>query len=133
MRETYSAIIENKDVKNVEALFSAKIKKGERQINSKKNKEYAEKDNSIEKTIEITRNNNIGQPIEAEKNNYMMIYENLDVYDKIKIEEEAINLLIAEQKIDETFILKTKEAQPTIYRGMIKSYIERAMKAQNYV
>ena len=32
LRETYSAIIENKDVKNVEALFSAKIKKGKRKI-----------------------------------------------------------------------------------------------------
>ena len=101
LRETYSAIIENKDVKNVEALFSAKIKKGERQINSKNNKEYTEKNDTIENPIEI--------------------------------EEEAIELLIKEQQIEVTFIFKTKEAQPTIYKGMIKSYIERAMKAQNYV
>ena len=118
LRETYSAIIENKDVKNVEALFSAKIKKGERQINSKNNKEYTEKNDTIENPIEI---------------DYMEIFEKLDTYDKLKIEEEAIELLIKEQQIEVTFIFKTKEAQPTIYKGMIKSYIERAMKAQNYV
>ena len=118
LRETYSAIIKNKDVKNVEALFSAKIKKGERQINSKNNKEYTEKNDTIENPIEI---------------DYMEIFEKLDTYDKLKIEEEAIELLIKEQQIEVTFIFKTKEAQPTIYKGMIKSYIERAMKAQNYV
>ena len=118
LREIYSAIIENKDVKNVEALFSAKIKKGERQINSKNNKEYTEKNDTIENPIEI---------------DYMEIFEKLDTYDKLKIEEEAIELLIKEQQIEVTFIFKTKEAQPTIYKGMIKSYIERAMKAQNYV
>ena len=63
----------------------------------------------------------------------MEIFEKLDTYDKLKIEEEAIELLIKEQQIEVTFIFKTKEAQPTIYKGMIKSYIERAMKAQNYV
>ena len=118
LRETYSAIIENKDVKNVEALFSAKIKKGERQINSKNNKEYTEKNDTIENPIEI---------------DYMAIFEKLDTYDKLKIEEKAIELLIKEQQIEATFIFKTKEVQPTIYNGMIKSYIERAMRAQNYV
>ena len=63
----------------------------------------------------------------------MEIFEKLDTYDKLKIEEEAIELLIKEQQIEATFIFKTKEVQPTIYKGMIKSYIERAMKAQNYV
>lgn len=126
LRETYSAIIENKDVKNVEALFSAKIKKGERQINSKTNKENITENNNIEKSTK-EKNDDI------EKKDYMEIFEKLDTYDKLKIEEEAIELLIKEQQIEVTFIFKTKEAQPTIYKGMIKSYIERAMKAQNYV
>lgn len=64
LRETYSAIIENKEVKNIEALFSAKIKKGERQINPKvnmliKEKEKIEKNNNIEKSVKIEKNNNV--------------------------------------------------------------------------
>ena len=126
LRETYSAIIENKDVKNVEALFSAKIAKEERQINSKTNKENITENNNIKKSTK-EKNDDI------EKKDYMEIFEKLDTYDKLKIEEEAIELLIKEQQIEVTFIFKTKEAQPTIYKGMIKSYIERTMKAQNYI
>ena len=61
----------------------------------------------------------------------MAIYENLDIYNKLKIEEEAINLLVQEQQIEETFILKTKEAQPTIYNGMMKSYLKRVILKYN--
>ena len=116
LRETYIAIKENKDVKNIAALFSTKIAKEERQINSKKNKEYTEKNNNTERSTEI---------------DYMAIYENLDIYNKLKIEEEAINLLVQEQQIEETFILKTKEAQPTIYNGMMKSYLKRVILKYN--
>ena len=128
MRETYRALKENKDVKNIAALFSTKIAKEERQINSKTNKEKIvdNKNNSIEKSPK-KKNDDI------EKNDYIEIFEKLDTYDKLKIEEEAIELLIKEQQIEATFIFKTKEVQPTIYKGMIKSYIERAMKAKNYV
>ena len=128
LRETYRALKENKDVKNIAALFSTKIAKEERQINSKTNKEKIvdNKNNSIEKSPK-KKNDDI------EKNDYIEIFEKLDTYDKLKIEEEAIELLIKEQQIEATFIFKTKEVQPTIYKGMIKSYIERAMRAQNYV
>ena len=128
LRETYIAIKENKDVKNIAALFSTKIAKEERQINSKKNKEYTEKNDTIEKSIEIEKNNNTERSTEID---YMAIYENLDIYDKLKIEEEAINLLVQEQQIEETFILKTKEAQPTIYNGMMKSYLKRVILKYN--
>ena len=128
LRETYIAIKENKDVKNIAALFSTKIAKEERQINSKKNKEYTEKNDTIEKSIEIEKNNNTERSTEID---YMAIYENLDIYNKLKIEEEAINLLVQEQQIEETFILKTKEAQPTIYNGMMKSYLKRVILKYN--
>ena len=124
LRETYTALKENKEVKNIAALFSTKIAKEERQINSKINNKN--KNNNIEKSPK-KKNDDI------EKNDYIEIFEKLDTYDKLKIEEEAIELLIKEQQIEATFIFKTKEVQPTIYKGMIKSYIERAMKAQNYV
>ena len=97
LRETYIAIKENKDVKNIAALFSTKIAKEERQINSKKNKENITENNNIEKSTK-EKNDDI------EKKDYMEIFEKLDTYDKLKIEEEAIEL-----------------------------FIERTMKAQNYI
>lgn len=118
LRETYTALKENKDVKNIAALFSTKIAKEERQINSKINNKN--KNNNIEKSPK-KKNDDI------EKNDYIEIFEKLDTYDKLKIEEEAIELLIKEQQIEATFIFKTKEVQPTIYKGMIKSYLERVM------
>ena len=118
LRETYTALKENKDVKNIAALFSTKIAKEERQINPKINNKN--KNNNIEKSPK-KKNDDI------EKNDYIEIFEKLDTYDKLKIEEEAIELLIKEQQIEATFIFKTKEVQPTIYKGMIKSYLERVM------
>lgn len=132
LRETYIALKENKDVKNIAALFSIKIAKEERQINSKKNKEKIEENNNIKKDIEIDqKNNNIENTIKVEKNDYMAIFEKLDNFDKLKIEEKAINLLAKEKQIEEAFILKTRQLQPGIYKGMIKSYIERTMKSLN--
>lgn len=130
LRETYSAIIENKEVKNIEALFSAKIKKGERQINPKvnmliKEKEKIEKNNNIEKSVKIEKNNNV------DFIDYMAMYEKLDTYDKLKIEEKAINLLVQEQQVEVAFIFKTRESQPILYKGMIKNYIEQLMKLSN--
>ena len=81
LRETYRAIKENKDVKNIAALFSAKIAKEERQINSKTNKENITENNNIEKSTK-EKNDDI------EKKDYMEIFEKLDTYDKLKIEEE---------------------------------------------
>ncbi len=129
LRETYTALKENKDVKNIAALFSTKIAKEERQINSKTNKEKTVENKNIEKSTNIKNNNYTT----VEKKDYMAIFEKLDNFNKLKIEEEAINLLSKEKQIEETFILKTRQLQPGIYKGMIKNYIERAMKAQNYV
>lgn len=129
LRETYTALKENKDVKNIAALFSTKIAKEERQINSKTNKEKTVENKNIEKSTNIKNNNYTT----VEKKDYMAIFEKLDNFNKLKIEEEAINLLSKEKQIEETFILKTRQLQPGIYKGMIKDYIERAMKAQNYV
>lgn len=129
LRETYTALKENKDVKNIAALFSTKIAKEERQINSKTNKEKTVENKNIEKSTNIKNNNYTT----VEKKDYMAIFEKLDNFNKLKIEEEAINLLSKEKQIEETFILKTRQLQPEIYKGMIKNYIERAMKAQNYV
>ena len=62
-----------------------------------------------------------------DQEDYIAIYEKLDTYDKLKIEEKAIELLVKEQQVDESFLLKTKQIQPTLYHGMIKEYLERVM------
>lgn len=54
-------------------------------------------------------------------------FNKLDEYEKLKIEEKAINLLIKEQNIDISFILKTKEKIPEIYKSMIKTYLKQLL------
>ena len=121
LRETYTALKENKEVKSIAALFSAKIAKEERQINSKKEIKEAEKVNQPVEKLKL-----IEEPTKDQED-YIAIYEKLDTYDKLKIEEKAIELLVKEQQVDESFLLKTKQIQPTIYHGMIKEYLERVM------
>ena len=121
LRETYTALKENKEVKSIAALFSAKIAKEERQINSKKEIKEAEKVNQPVEKLKL-----IEEPTK-EQEDYIAIYEKLDTYDKLKIEEKAIELLVKEQQVDESFLLKTKQIQPTLYHGMIKEYLERVM------
>ena len=57
----------------------------------------------------------------------------LDEYEKLKVEEQALELLIAEKEINWNFLIEIKKKQPILYNSMIKNYIERAMKAQNYI
>ena len=52
LKETYLAIKENKEVKNIGGLFSHKIAKGERQLNTKQNKKKKEIENNLKNTIE---------------------------------------------------------------------------------
>ena len=121
LRETYTTLKENKEVKSIAALFSAKIAKEERQINSKKEIKEAEKVNQPVEKLKL-----IEEPTKDQED-YIAIYEKLDTYDKLKIEEKAIELLVKEQQVDESFLLKTKQIQPTLYHGMIKEYLERVM------
>lgn len=132
LRETYQAIIENKNIVNIPALFSSKIAKGERQINiikTEKNKtDKKDKNKTIEKNNlspildifeEKTTSENVDLLLES--------FYNLDPYDKLKIEEKAIALLCKEEKIKENFVLTTKQKSPNIYFGMIKKYVEAIM------
>lgn len=129
LRETYLAIKENKEVKNIGALFSSKIAKGERQLNTKHNIS-SEKEKDTPKKLEIKNT------IKSKENKKVKLeekYNKLDEYEKLKIEEQALELLIKEEKVNLNFIIEIKKKQPMIYNGMIKNYIERAMKAQNYI
>lgn len=130
LRETYSAIIENKDVKNVEALFSAKIKKGERQVNTKKNTITVTENTEIKAEREKINNKEIKKDViqEQKKEDIIEKFNSLDTFERLKIEEEAIELLVKEEKVSENFLLQAKEKNPVIYKGMIKSYLERVIE-----
>ena len=120
LRETYLALKENKDVKNIKALFSSKIAKEERQINSKKVK-------SEEKKAEKISTDKVKFE-EKNKIDFMTKYEQLEIEEKLLIEDKAINLLIKDKKINMDFIMKTRQLQPSIYKGIIKDYIKQVMK-----
>lgn len=148
LRETYQAIKENKDVVNVPALFSSKIAKGERQINSKPKEKNKENIKTIkleeikleeieEETIKDTNTNNkIEKNDEIEKINEMEqqainesleIYSNLTTEEQNKIEEQAIELLCKCENLEKGFILGAKKTSPNIYTGMVRKYIHECI------
>lgn len=149
LRETYQAIIENKDVINVPALFSAKIAKGERQINSKpktkknkiikpeiKNKELETIEKEIEKVEVIKETKEIDfvdQKINELEKEEQAINDSLDKYSKLdqekryKIEEKAIELLCKSEKLEKGFIMGARKNSPNIYMGMIRKYIHECI------
>lgn len=129
LRETYTAIAENKAVKNIKALFSAKIAKGERQINLN-NETTIKKDTKLEKKLDKIKNEGTEKNTlqKAQKKDIIEKFNLLDTYEQLKIEEKAIDLLIKEQNINKDFIIKTRATNINFYRGMIKSYLERIME-----
>lgn len=156
LRETYQAIKDNKDVVNVAALFSSKIAKGERQINSKpkeKNKENIKtieleeikleeveefkketiKDtntnNKIEKTDKIEKINEMDQQEQA-INESLEKYSNLTTEEQNKIEEQAIELLCKCENLEKGFILGAKKTSPNIYTGMVRKYIHECISTR---
>lgn len=131
LRETFEAIKENKEVINIAALFSAKIKKGERQLNTKKNiiEKSEEQEKDTTETLEII-NNNLEKNSTLKKNEELIEkYNKLDEYEKLKIEEKALELLTKEEHINLNFVLEMKKKQPIIYNGMIKPYLKRVLSS----
>ena len=56
-------------------------------------------------------------------------FESYDEYEKLKIEEKALELCSKEMGVDINFLLAMKEKTRAIYIGAIKDYIERVMKS----
>lgn len=50
--------------------------------------------------------------------------DSLDEYEKLKIEEKALELLCSNEGIDTAFLLRIKEKSPNVYWSMISKYIE---------
>lgn len=55
-------------------------------------------------------------------------FESYDEYEKLKIEEKALELCSQEMGVDINFLLAMKAKTRTIYIGAIKDYIERVIK-----
>ncbi|MGL4910612.1 MAG: replication initiator protein A [Cetobacterium sp.] len=55
------------------------------------------------------------------------VFDNYDEYEKLKIEEQAINLCSVEENIDVNFLLTMKRKSKKIYFNTIKKYIERVI------
>lgn len=154
LRETYQAIKDNKDVVNVAALFSSKIAKGERQINSKpkeKNKEniktieleeikleevkefkketIKDTNNKIEKTDKIEKINEMDQQEQA-INESLEKYSNLTPEEQNEIEEQAIELLCKCENLEKGFVIGAKKTSSNIYTGMVRKYIHECISTR---
>lgn len=133
LRETYQAILENKSVKNIAALFSSKIAKGERQINSTKpnKKNIQEKSKKVIIDLETLEKETVNKSLEEkekkEDNKILEEFEKLDPYTKLEVEKKALDLLCKEEKISEKFVLKTKQTNLKIYYGMMTRYIQKVI------
>ena len=136
LKETYENIKATPEVKNIGALFSSKIAKGERQVISKtssKEKKSKEKKSETKKdTKSISYNsikevkNDIFTPNEDD-DNLMSKYENYSFEEKERIEKEAVELCSSSQKISLTF-LKEMKKNPILFSSTIRPYIIQILK-----
>ena len=136
LKETYENIKATPEVKNVGALFSSKIAKGERQVISKassKEKKSEEKKSEAKKdTKSISYNsikevkNDIFTPNEDD-DKLMSEYENYSFEEKERIEKEAVELCSSSQKISLTFLNEMRK-NPILFSSTIRPYIIKILK-----
>lgn len=136
LKETYENIKATPEVKNIGALFSSKIAKGERQVISKpalKEKKSEEKKSETKKntkSISYTSikevKNDIFTPNEDD-DRLMSKYEDYSFEEKEKIETEAIELCASSQNISLTF-LKEMKKNPILFSSTIRPYIIQILK-----
>lgn len=114
--------VEKENNKQNLTLFSNVVK--EKGLKSKKSINQARK--SVKKPVL----NNIKDLVEETNIPRDMIeeFESYDEYEKLKIEEKALELCSKEMGVDINFLLAMKAKTRAIYIGAIKDYIERVMK-----
>lgn len=136
LKETYENIKATPEVKNIEALFSSKISKGERQVvskaSSKEKKSEEKKSESKKDTKSISYNsikevkNDIFTPNEDD-DKLMSEYENYSFEEKERIEKEAVELCSSSQKISLTFLNEMRK-NPILFSSTIRPYIIKILK-----
>ncbi len=118
------SIVDKENNKQNLTLFSNVVKgKG---LKSKKSINQARK--GIKKPVL----NNIKDLVEETSipRNIIEEFESYDEYEKLKIEEKALELCSKEMGVDINFLLAMKAKTRAIYIGAIKDYIERVMKEE---
>lgn len=136
LKETYENIKATPEVKNIGALFSSKISKGERQVvskaSSKEKKSEEKKSESKKDTKSISYNsikevkNDIFTPNEDD-DKLMSEYENYSFEEKERIEKEAVELCSSSQKISLTFLNEMRK-NPILFSSTIRPYIIKILK-----
>lgn len=131
LKETYENIKATPEVKNVGALFSSKISKGERQIISK----LASKEKKSEKQ-KVTKSTS-SKPIKeivsevlttgTDDDKLISEYENYSFEEKERIEKEAIELCASSQNISLTFLTEMKK-NPMLFSSTLRPYIIQILK-----
>ena len=135
LKETYENIKATPEVKNIAALFSSKIAKGERQIVSKstpKEKKSGEKLKN-KKEIKTVSSTSIKEVIDniftadTDETELMNEYENYSFEEKERIEKEAVELCSSSQKISLTFLNEMRK-NPILFSSTIRPYIIKILK-----
>ena len=131
LKETYENIKATPEVKNVGALFSSKIAKGERQVifkvSSKKKKSEAKKDTKSISYNSIKEVKNDIFTSNEDDDKLMSEYENYSFEEKERIEKEAMELCVSLKKISLTFFYEMKK-NPTLFSSTIRPYIIKILK-----
>ena len=135
LKETYENIKATPEVKNIAALFSSKIAKGERQIVSKSTpkEKKSEKKLKNKKEIKAVSSTSIKEVIDniftadTDENELMNEYENYSFEEKERIEKEAIELCASSQKISLAFLNEMKK-NPILFSSTMKPYILQVLK-----
>ena len=135
LKETYENIKATPEVKNIAALFSSKITKGERQIVSKstpKEKKSGERLKN-KKEIKAVSSTSIKKVIDniftadTDETKLMNEYENYSFEEKEEIEKEAMLLCSSSEKISLTFLNEMKK-NPILFSSTIRPYIIKILK-----
>lgn len=124
LKETYENIKSTPEVKNIGALFSSKISKGERQIIAKI---PSKKKGMIKKIDEET----LLTPPKNKDEEIMEIFESLSSEEKLKIENKAIKLCSTSQNINIEFIKGLRNKNRSLFNLTIKPYIIKALKSDS--
>lgn len=134
LKETYENIKATPEVKNIGALFSSKIAKGERQIISKstsKEKKTEEKKSEAKKTSKNLIKeviNDIFTPNNSD-DKLMEKYEKYSTEEKEKIEKKAMALCASSQNISLDF-LKAMKKNSLLFSSTLKPFIIQVLKKQ---
>lgn len=128
LTETYNNIKATPGVKNIGALFTAKIFKGERQILTvkKETKQIANKNinedinNEAIKTFDFETKEN--SEILMEK------FKNLPKEQKTILEEKAISLCCEQEKITSSHLYQLKKSNAMIYENTLKPFLLKILE-----